>query len=106
LFVEPKFEVITTGFILLTVPQAAHALVIGPDAFGYTASDEGIFSFEDITLTGTRVLAGFDDSTTSATLGFNFDFYGNTYSSVFWSPNGLMTFGSANGQFLGGFVIL
>ncbi|MBE9125360.1 MULTISPECIES: PEP-CTERM sorting domain-containing protein [unclassified Coleofasciculus] len=64
----------------------------------YTAM-EVPFIFDDISDMGTRVLAGADDTTTSADLGFTFNFYGNDYNSVSWSPNGLMTFGGSNSQF-------
>ncbi|HEY9650823.1 MAG TPA: hypothetical protein V6C95_09175, partial [Coleofasciculaceae cyanobacterium] len=64
----------------------------------YTAK-EVPFTFQDISGIGTRVLAGSDDGTTSASLGFNFNFYGTNYNSVSWSPNGLMTFGGSNSQY-------
>jgi len=87
------------GLFALTAAPA-HAATIGPDAFGYTATDEVDFSFVDISGTGTSLLGGFDDVTTGLVgMGFNFDFYGTTYSSVSWSPNGLMTFTDDNGQF-------
>jgi hypothetical protein len=72
---------------------------IGPDAFGYRASDSASFSFVDITSTGTRILANDDDSAVSANIGFNFNFYGASQNSLFISSNGLLTFGSANREF-------
>ncbi|MDJ0690785.1 MAG: hypothetical protein QNJ41_20040 [Xenococcaceae cyanobacterium MO_188.B32] len=69
-----------------------------PEFFDYI-SMEVPFQFEDISETGTRVLAGADDATASAALGFTFDFFGTDYTDVSWSPNGLMTFGGTNGQF-------
>lgn len=69
---------------------------IGPDAAGYTATDSVPFSFEDISTTGTRVLAGEDDSFVSAPLGFAFEFYGTVYTSVFLSSNGMVTFTAGN----------
>lgn len=72
---------------------------IGPDAFGYSASNSASFSFVDITSTGTRILANNDDDALSANIGFNFKFYGASQSSLFISSNGLLTFGSANTDF-------
>jgi len=57
------------------------------------------FVFEDISATGNRVLAGTDDETVSADLGFTFNFFGQDFTSISWSPNGLLTFGGSSGQF-------
>ncbi|GET38287.1 PEP-CTERM sorting domain-containing protein [Microseira wollei] len=76
--------------------EKAEAITIGPDSYGYRATDEVPYTFENISGTGSRVLSGVDDATSSANLGFNFNFYGTDYNSVFFSPNGLMTFGSSN----------
>jgi hypothetical protein len=89
-----------TFLALASLGMEAKAGTLGPDAFGYRATDAmDDFLFEDISRTGTRVLAGSDDGTTSANLGFNFNFYGTNYSSVFWNPNGLLTFGGSTGQY-------
>jgi hypothetical protein len=56
-------------------------------------------TFEDIHLTGTGTLFNTDDSTNSVTIPFGFTFYGNTYTTVFYSTNALITFGSANSEF-------
>jgi len=65
----------------------------------YTAT-EVPFTFQDISGIGTRILAGLDDTSTSANLGFNFNFFGKDYNSVSWTPNGLMTFGGSNSRFI------
>lgn len=84
---------------LLVGSGIAGAATIGPDAFGYTASDVP-FLWEDVSTTGTRVLAGADDGTFGpVNLGFNFSFYGNNYTSVCMSSNGLLTFGGCNSQY-------
>src|SRR5262249_2316432 len=74
----------------------------GPNAFGYEAIPVTP-SFIDITGTGTPTLQGTDDSTfelTPADLGsFGFNFYGTNYNDLFFSTNGLITFGSGNGEF-------
>lgn len=71
---------------------------IGPDAYGYTAADVGPYAFEDISSSGTAALAGQDDTTTTAPVGFSFNFYGSNYTTVGLSPNGLVTFGGVNGE--------
>ncbi|WP_414586778.1 PEP-CTERM sorting domain-containing protein [Scytonema sp. PCC 10023] len=77
----------------------AQAVTIGADAFGYTATDEIPFTFQDISTTGTGVLAGQDDASASANLGFDFNFYGTNYNSASFSTNGLISFVSSNNQF-------
>ncbi|HQR41927.1 MAG TPA: hypothetical protein PLX97_04570, partial [Gemmatales bacterium] len=59
------------------------------------------FAFEDISSTGTIVagLTNQDDASVSIPIGFNFKMYGTTYTSLFASSNGLITFGSANTAF-------
>ncbi|MCU0536307.1 MAG: PEP-CTERM sorting domain-containing protein [Hydrococcus sp. Prado102] len=92
-----KSSIVAAGtglFALGTVGLEANAATIGADAFGYSATDEIDFIFEDISTTGTRVLAGVDDSTATTSLGFNFNFYGTNYNNVFWNSNGLITFGN------------
>src|SRR5262249_38209822 len=62
---------------------------------GYTAAAVP-FSFTDISGTGTPTLEGTDDSVDFLDLsgaGFAFPFYGQTYSSVFFGTNGIISFG-------------
>ena len=82
--------------LLFALCAQAHAATIGPDSFGYTASDTSTpFSFEDISGTGTG-LGLADDGASTVALGFTFDFYGTSYSSVGVATNGLLTFGGTN----------
>jgi len=74
----------------------AHAETRGPDSYGYVATDQVTYTFNDITTTGAKVLANVDDSTVQVSLGMNFDFYGTTYTSAFLSSNGVIMFGGAN----------
>jgi hypothetical protein len=67
--------------------------VVGPDAFPYLATDEAPFAFADISGTGTRVLAGQDDASVPALIGFDFSFYGTSHSKLLVSSNGLLAFG-------------
>jgi len=79
--------------------SATRATTIGPDASGFTANNTTAFAFEEISGTGTRVLPNTDDGFVSVPLGFTFNFYGTSYTSVFASSNGLITFGSGNLSF-------
>ncbi len=40
-----------------------------------------------------------DDASTSQTIGFNFDFYGTNYSSLFIGSNGFVTFGAGSSNY-------
>jgi methionine-rich copper-binding protein CopC len=75
----------------------------GPNAFGYTAIAVTP-TFNDITATGTPTLTGTDDSTQhldSSVLGsWSFQFYGNTYTSLDYSTNGLITFNGPDNSFV------
>jgi hypothetical protein len=77
----------------------ARADTIGPDSFGYTATNQVSFTFSDISGSGTKVLAGVDDGFVLAPLGFSFSFYGTDYSDAFLSTNGLITFTTGTLQF-------
>lgn len=87
------------GLIALAAIPPASATTIGPDAFGYVATNEIPFSFTNISGTGTQVLSNVDDAFTSAAMGFLFPFYGATYGTAFFSSNGLITFGAGSAQF-------
>ena len=79
--------------VLVFSAGQVRAAIIGPDAFGYTASNEVPFVFEDISATGTN-LGLTDDSyfygINSGT--FNFQFYGNSYSTFAVGSNGTVYF--------------
>ena len=86
---------------------SAQATGIGPDGYGYTAA-ETVFSWQDIgpqsESPGTYELntAGTVDNGVwgPQSLGFTFNFYGTAYTEVYWSSNGLITFGAGNSQYL------
>jgi len=81
---------------MLLAMASGQAASIGPDAFGYVASDATVYSFVDIASTGMGVLAGADDDKAIVNIGFAFQFYGKTYTSVCVSTNGLISFGGCN----------
>jgi subtilisin family serine protease len=78
----------------------------GPDAFGYKWIDSDApngpaFEWVDISTTGTQVTTWTPTGSFSGTdegyagpfdLGFNFKFYGNIFSSVYFSSNGFLSF--------------
>ncbi len=76
------------------------AVSIGPDAFGYRATNDFFNSFTNISASGTSILDDRDDSATAPiSLGFNFNFYGTSYSHVHLSTNGMVTFGAADAEY-------
>jgi len=80
--------------LVLLVAAAAPmmALVRGPDAGGYQATDATVYSFLDVSAGGASVLAGTDDASAPLTLPFPFKFYGQNYSMVCVSANGALYF--------------
>lgn len=79
-------------------PREADAFSQGPDAYGYFMMDSNsgaTYSWIDITATGTDTGITGDDDSTSVAIGFPFNFYGNTYNSVYVSSNGFLTFHSS-----------
>jgi subtilisin-like proprotein convertase family protein len=70
------------------------------DNVGCTNGDGYVFSdstnaLEDISGTGTN-LGLTDDSNANALIGFNFTYFGNSYSDVFVSSNGFLSFGAGS----------
>jgi hypothetical protein len=80
----------------LALATAASADTRGPDSFGYVATDQVTYTFNDITATGTQVLNGVDDAVVQVSLGMDFGFYGQTYDTAYLSSNGVIMFGSGN----------
>jgi hypothetical protein len=100
----PAAQNINGSFIGLRAYQAAQrGAVMGVADGGGSYTGAAVpFSFEDISSTGT-VIAGLtnvdDASVAVGPAGFSFPFFGTTYTSVFVSSNGLLTFGTANTEF-------
>lgn len=65
---------------------------IGPDAFGYTATNDVAYSFTDISSTGTVVLDSSGDAFATVPMGFSFNFYGTAASTAHFSTKALITF--------------
>ncbi len=78
---------------------------IGPDGFGYTGST---YPFEPLDIQGQpgtfTIIQYADDASVAVDLGSNtFNFYGHVYTGnnqLFASSNGLITFGSANSEYV------
>ncbi len=78
---------------------------IGPDGFGYTGST---YPFEPLDIQGQpdtfTIIQYADDASAAVNLGSNtFNFYGHVYTGnnqLFASSNGLITFGSANSEYV------
>jgi hypothetical protein len=73
--------------------ESENCLELDTDAFGYRLCEEtlAISPCPDLSASGTRQALG-DEGTVSVGLGFDFDFYGQTYSSVYVSSNGVLNF--------------
>jgi|GEM_PF-1503961 len=74
----------------------------GPDNYNYFWKDSNDptgpdYYWFDISGTGTQIPTLEDEALSSAvSIGFNFNFYGNIYSTVKISSNGFITFGNVN----------
>jgi len=82
-----------TASLLLTISGIAAAAplgAVGPDGFGYSGNDIA-YNFRS-TAGGGAVLLSDDEVSGAINLGFNFSFYGNTYSQGYISSNGFLTF--------------
>jgi len=96
-FFSPVFFITIFFFSFLFAPAVSFALTGGPDAFGYTFTDSTepggpTYNFEDISVTGTPVVLGDDAVSGALPIGFPFSYYGTTYTAVYISSNGFLTF--------------
>jgi len=71
----------------------------GPDAYGYswTDSDEAggpVYNWTDISGSGTAIPSADDGNSGPYSLGFNVDYYGNTFDSIRVCTNGFVSFTS------------
>jgi PEP-CTERM motif len=86
-----------SAIVLLCVAGcAASGAPMGLASFGYQSPTVVPYSWIDNTAAGIRVLANDDDATVTANIGFEFKFFGSSYTSVGISSNGLITFGGVN----------
>lgn len=85
--------------ILATGTGTTRGAIVGPDSFGYRATNDVPYAFLDIRGTGTRTLAGQDDLSITVPLGFSFNFYGRDFTQASFNPNGLISFGGGANWF-------
>ncbi|MEM9250444.1 MAG: hypothetical protein AAGB05_17340 [Pseudomonadota bacterium] len=80
-----------------TSAGAAVLQPIGPDSFGYQG-DTVASNLRDISGTGTSLPLGDETMSGAISLGFDFEFYGTTFSAVHVAANGFLDFdgGSAS----------
>jgi hypothetical protein len=76
--------------------------VDGPDGFGYTLDDSVTYNW--ISASTNSGLIGDDDFTGPVNIGFDFPFYGITQSNLYFSTNGLITFGNGSYEWGGTLV--
>ncbi len=72
----------------------------GPDEFGYTWDDSAAFNWIDASGGTKSDLTGDDRWDGPIDMGFDFKFYENTYSQLYFSTNGLITFGAGASEYL------
>lgn len=87
---------VVTGLFLFGFCGAVNATTI--NGTYYTATDEITYNWVDISTTGTATGMG-DDSHVYVSMGFNFDFYGTSYSNIDIGSNGNLHFDG--NQYLG-----
>ncbi len=71
----------------------------GPDAYGYSWSDSDeaggpVYNWIDISSSGTALPGGDDSNQGPFPMGFDFDYYGNTFNSLRVCTNGWVSFSS------------
>jgi hypothetical protein len=89
-----RCKALLVGVMACALGVSVAATTKGPDAGGYTATDDTTFSFVDIAGAsgGVGILGGSDDVTAALQLPFTFRFYGQTYPFVCVSSNGVVYF--------------
>lgn len=90
------------AFSTLSLPQQVVASCVAQglnpcSGGGYTASTPS-YTFNNISTspTATRILANTNTGAENVGIGFNFNFFGSSYSNLFASTNGTLAFGTAN----------
>ena len=89
-----------TGTLTYSVAVEQPNVSGGPDAFGHVWSDSDDVSgpgFAWIEISGTGTSIGFgDDASFAVPIGFDFAFYGTTYTTTYVGTNGLLGFVNAS----------
>lgn len=104
----PRWLCLLVELVILLGAGVAQSATIGPDSYGYTATDETTFEWVGITAgeggggmpIGPNAWIGdADDGYVEVPIGFDFSFYGNSYNTVFIGNNGLLCFGSGTDRY-------
>ncbi len=85
--------------VVAQVQDAQPTTVGGPDGFGYTFDDSVASNW--ISASTNSGLIGDDEFTGPINIGFNFPFYGIPQSQLYFSTNGLITFGAGSWDWSG-----
>ncbi len=88
-----------SAMVAFGVASGAGATTVGPDTYGYVATDQVNYTFNDIRATGTKVLTGQDDNGLFVDMGMNFSMYGTSYTNAYITTNGTIFFGAANANY-------
>jgi hypothetical protein len=83
--------------LIQDAPALPAAPTGGPDHYGYTWEEPASLNWIEASGGTQAVFPSPDNATTNAVnIGFDFKFYNNTYSQLYISTNGILTFGEAN----------
>jgi len=85
---DVTLELDANGEAILTIYDVVTNLEPG----GLVVDQTGTFAPIDITATGTSVNLGDDEGTTALAIGFDFSYYGNTYTQFYIASNGFVSF--------------
>ncbi|RLI32467.1 hypothetical protein DRO66_11315, partial [Candidatus Bathyarchaeota archaeon] len=99
------FTLMLMGTVIPAAVIPVSADTGGPDSFGYNWMDNQVptplvtYNWIEINSTGVDSgVAGDDVFGGPFPMGFTFDFYGNSYTDLYFNTNGLITFGSGTGS--------
>jgi len=97
--VRPYKELFRKANAPAGIQNLQQTAVGGPDSFGYTYNDSVSYSW--ISASTNSGLTGDDESAGPINIGFNFPFYGMPQTQLYFSTNGLITFGAGNWDWSG-----
>ena len=97
IFTITTLPIAAIALLIFSFVQDAEAATTIGDSFGYFVTDSTdpngpIYNFEDISSTGTPIALVNNTVSGAIPIGFSFDFYTDTYSSLYIAANGFVTF--------------
>lgn len=102
---------LSLGVAIFGISSVVTADTGGPDDFGYTfidSDESGGPAFDWIDISGSGTLSDVsddDDESERVDIGFDFEFYGNTYDQVYISSNGFLTFDDEGADYYDNYCI-